>query len=129
MLDTLCHQSQHPKPTLVQTKDIISNQGLDNDIPLENGHIYHFRKLFELAFYKLFSIPELKKRFDIENLANDPVRKILDIIDHYKSPFRTTASMKTSNIQKLAWDFFFNYQTDAFFERHFLFGTPSQKQF
>lgn len=66
MLDILNHQNQHPSPTLVQTKDIISAQGLGNETPLENGQIHHFRKLFEQAFYKLFSIPELQKRFDIE---------------------------------------------------------------
>ncbi len=127
MLDTLCHQNRHPKPAFVQTKNLISSQGLNDDIPLENGHIHRFRKLFDRAFYKFFSIPELNKNFHIE-ITNDPVRKMLNIIPLYSSPFQTTGCMQIPAIEKIAWDFLFNYQTGGFFVRYFLFGTPSQKQ-
>jgi hypothetical protein len=124
MLDTLNHQNQHPKPSLVLTKNFISSEGLNDDIPLENSHIHHFRTIFEQAFYRAISIPELKNLIRFK----DPVENILDIIDRYKSPFLTTSSMNASYVQQLAWDFFFNFQTGPFFARHFLFGTPSQKR-
>jgi hypothetical protein len=119
------HQNQHPKPSFVQTIDHISALGLNDDIPLENSHIYHFRTIFEEAFYRIVSIPELKNLITCDK---DPVKNILDIIDRYKTPFHTTLSMNAANIQQLAWDFFFNFQTGPFFNRHFLFGTPSQKR-
>jgi hypothetical protein len=125
IVDTLNHQNQQPKPSLVQTIDHISALGLNDDIPLESSRIHHFRTIFEEAFYKIVSIPEFKNfiRYD-----KDPVKNILGIIDRYKSPFRTTSSMNASNIQQLAWDFFFNFQTGPFCNRQFLFGTPSQKR-
>jgi hypothetical protein len=125
MLDTLNHQNQHPKPSLVHTIDHISALGKDDNIPLEKSQIHHFRTIFEEAFYKIVSIPELKNLISYDK---DPVESILDISNHYKSQFHTTTSMNASNVQQLAWDFFFNFQTTPFFDRHFLFGTPSQKR-
>jgi hypothetical protein len=126
MVDTLNHQNQDPKPSLVQTIDLISALGLNDDIPLENSQIHHFRNIFEQAFYKIVSIPELKNLISYDK---NPLESILDIIEHYKSPFHTTTSMNASNVQQLAWDFFFNFQITPFFDRQFLFGTPSQKRF
>lgn len=125
MVDTMNHQSQDPKPALVETVNHISALGLNDDIPLESSHIHHFRTIFEEAFYKIVSIPELKNLITCDK---NPVKNILDIIDRYKSLFHTTLSMNTANIQQLAWDFFFNFQTGPFFNRQFLFGTPSQKR-
>jgi hypothetical protein len=124
ILNTLNHQNQHPKPSLVDTVNHISALGKDDNIPLENSHICHFRTIFEEAFYKIISIPDLNNLVRLK----DPVENILDISDRYKTPFQTTSSMNCSNVQQLAWDFFYNFQTTPFFDRHFLFGTPSQKR-
>jgi hypothetical protein len=124
MAEAMNHQNQHPKPSLVQTINHVSALGLNYDIPLENSHILHIRKILEQAFYKIVLIPEFKNLISGKN----PVENILDIIHRYKSPFRTTSLMNAAGIHQLAWDFFFNFQTGPFFNRHFLFGTPSQKR-
>jgi hypothetical protein len=125
MAKAMNHQNQQPKPSLVQTINLISALGLQEDIPLENSHILHFRKILEHAFYKMVSIPECKIR---TSGKQQPVENLLDFINRYKSQFQTTSLMNASNIHHLAWDFFFNFQTGPFFNRHFLFGTPSQKR-
>jgi len=124
MAEAMNHQNQQPKPSLVQTINLISALGLQEDIPLENSHILHFRNILEHAFYKMVSIPEFK----IRTSGKNPVANILDISNRYKSPFQTTSLMNASNIHHLAWDFFFNFQNGPLFNRHFLFGTPSQKR-
>jgi len=76
------------------------------------------------------AIPQLKQRIEQADFfqSNDPITTVINFIDSYKSQFLTTANLNTSNIEKLAFDFFFNFQTGCYFDRHFLFGTPSQKR-
>ena len=128
MLDTLNYHHQAPGCTFEQTKEFISSRGVNDDISLENYHIHHFSHLFDSAFYKQASTPEARQHIDRNNLAHDPVDFMLQEINNYQSPFQTTQAMNMSNIEKLAWDFLFNFQTGPLFNRHFLFGIPSQKR-
>lgn len=126
--DTIAHHNQQRRPTLEETKNFISAKGQHTDIPLENNHIHRFQKLLQQAYYKLITSPQFNQYISRPNQTNDPVKNMLHIIDQYQTPFQTTTAMNASNIQKLAWDFCFNFQTDSFVNRHFLVGTPSQKQ-
>ena len=127
--DTVSYHHQNDI-TFEQTKSYISDKGIETDIPLENNQIKHFLQIFSNGFTKLMAIPELKQQIEQADCfhSSDPITTVLSFIDSYQSRFLTTANLKTSNIEKLAFDFFFNFQTAAYFDRHFLFGTPSQKR-
>ena len=130
MLETLNYQSRQVKSTLEKTKIFISEKGIETDISLENNQIYDFTQIFNKAYSKLMTIPELKqsivslKDFD----SSDPVGTVLSFIENYQSPFSTTTRLQASNIEKLSLDFFHNFQSGDQFDRHFLFGTSSQKR-
>ena len=124
-------QIQQQSTTFEQTKSHISDKGIETDIALENNQIKDFQKMFSHAFTKLMAVPQLKQRIEQANYfhSSNPIITVISFINSYKSQFLTTVNLKASNIEKLAFDFFFNFQTTGYFERHFLFGTPSQKRF
>ena len=128
--ETVKHKHQQETTTFEKTKSFISNKGIDTDISLENNQINDFQKIFTKAFTKLMAIPQLKQPIEQADYfqSNDPITTVISFINSYKSQFFTTANLKASNIEKLAFDFFFNFQTGCFFDRHFLFGTPSQNR-
>jgi len=128
--ETVKHKQQTPGASFEQTKSFISNKGIDTDIALENNQINDFQKIFNNAFTKLMAIPQLKQRIEQADFfcSSDPITTVIGFISSYKSPLLTTANLKASKIEKLAFDFFFNFQTGCFFDRYFLFGTPSQKR-
>ncbi len=128
MLDTLIYHHQSPERTFKQTKEVMSSKGVNDDISLENYQIHHFTQLFNTAFYKQASTTKAKQHFAQDDLTHNPVAFMLHVTNNYQSPFQTTQAMKASNIEKLAWDFLYNFQTGHLFNRHFLFGSPSQKR-
>jgi hypothetical protein len=126
MHETLRYQKSGK--TLEQTKDHISQMG-DQDAPLlENKQIHDFGDIFNQAFDKLNSVPQLKQKLQQTAGFNssDPVRSVLSFIDNYQCELSVVAGTNDSNIVKLANEFFYHYQSQAYFERYFLFGTPSQ---
>jgi len=130
IFETVKHKQQQ-STTFEQTKSHISDKGIETDIALENNQIHDFLQIFTSAFTKLMAIPELKQRIEQADYfhSSNPIITVISFINSYKSRLLTTANLKASNIEKLAFDFFFNFQTTGYFERHFLFGTPSQKRF
>lgn len=116
--------------SLTQTKDYINEKGKDPDICLENKTIHDFQHIFKAAFSKLNSVADFRQRIGQADYfdSSDPVATVLGLIEGYQSQLKATACMDTSNAEKLALDFFFTFQTACYFERHFLFGTPSQKR-
>jgi hypothetical protein len=128
--ETVKHKQQTPGATFEQSKSYISNKGIDTDISLENNQINDFQKIFNNAFTKLMAIPQLKQRIEKDDFfdSSHPIATMISFIHNYQSPFLTTANLKAPNIEKLTFDFFFNFQTGCFFDRHFLFGTPYQKR-
>ena len=119
---------QQPETTFEQTKSYISDKGQQTDIDLENNQIKHFQQLVTTAFSKLMAIPEIKQRISRDFHSSDPIATVLSFGDRYHSPFLTTSKLEASNIEQLAWDFFYNFQSGCYFDRQFLFGTPSQKR-
>ena len=119
----------HNGSSLVQTKDFISDRGVNSDLPLENNQIHDFMNIFSQALLKLTTIAELKQQISQASYwdSSDPIATMLKFIDGYQSCFSTTQKLQASNAEKLALDFLFHFQTDDYFDRHFLFGTPSQK--
>jgi len=129
MFETLNYQRQ-TDVTFEQAKSFISDKGITTDISIENNQIKNFQKIVTNAVTKLMMIPELKLRIEQADCfdSRDPMATLLTFIDNYHSPFLTTVQQAGSNIEKLSWDFFYNFQTGCYFERQFLFGTPSQKR-
>lgn len=119
---------QQPETTFEQTKTHISDKAHQPNIDLENGQIKQFQQLITAAFSKLMAIPEIKQRIGVHLNSNDPIATVLRFCDSYQSPFLTTSNLEASNIEKLAYDFFYNFQSGCYFDRHFLFGTASQKR-
>jgi len=119
----------HNGSSLVQTKDFISDKGVNTDLPLENNQIHDVMNIFSQALLKLKTIPELKQQISQASYwdSSDPIATMLKFIDGYQSCFSTTQQLHASNAELLALDFFYHFQTDDYFQRHFLFGTPSQK--
>ncbi len=130
IFETVIYQQQN-EGSCEQVKNFISDKGIETDIALENNQIKDFQKMFSHAFSKLMAVPQLKQRIEQTDYFNssDPIATVLNFIDSYNSPFLTTAYLQTAKIEKLTFDFFFNFQTTCYFDRHFLFGTPSQKRF
>jgi len=115
--------------SLVQTKDFISVKGVDTDLPLENNQIHNFKHIFSQALLKLTSIAEVKDQISQASYwdSSDPIGTMLQFINDYESRFLATQQLHVSNAEKLALDFLYHFQTGDYFQRHFLFGTPSQK--
>jgi len=126
--ETVNYQQQQPGTTYEQTKNYISDNAQLPDIDLENKQIKQFQQLVATAFTKLMAIPEIKQRISRDFNSSDTIKTVLNFIDNYHSPFLTTAKLAASNIEKLSWDFFYNFQSGCYFDRQFLFGTPSQKR-
>ena len=115
--------------TLEQTKSYISCQGLTTDLSLENNQIYNFQHLFSEAYSKLNAVAEIKQLITEEAYTSQgPIDTVLKFVEGYQSPFLNSLDFQASNIEKLALDYFFQFQSGPYMERHFLFGTPSQKR-
>ncbi len=119
----------HNGSSFVQTKDFISDKGVNTDLPLENNQIHDFMNIFSQALLKLTTIAELKQQISQASYwdSSDPIATMLKFINGYESRFLSTQQLHASNAEQLALDFFYHFQTDDYFQRHFLFGTPSQK--
>jgi hypothetical protein len=130
ILETVKHKRQQQGATFEHIKSFISDRGIKTDIALENNQIHDFLQIFTSAFAKLMAIPQLKQHIEQADFldSSDPIITLISFINSYKSRFLTTANLKVSKIEKLTFDLFFNFQTACFFDRHFLFGTPSQKR-
>ena len=128
--ETVKYKQQQSDTTFEHVKSFISDKGIETDIALENNQIKDFLQIFTTAFSKLMAISELKQRIEQADFfdSSDPITTVISFIESYCSRFLTTANLKTSNIEKLAFDFFFTFQTGCYFDRHFPFGTPSQKR-
>ena len=128
MVETLKYQQTGK--TKVQTIAHISRMGAETDLPLDNNQINDFNKIFTAAFDKLNSVPQLKEQmhqtagFDSSN----PVGAVICFTESYQSELLVIARMNSSNIVKLSYAFFYYFQTEIYFDRHFLFGTPSQNR-
>jgi len=116
--------------SLEDTKDFISAQGINTGIIIENSQIYDFRNIFSQSFSKLLSVYDIKQKIIMSSAfqSDDPLQTVIDCIDCYQSPMGGAYHIQTSNIESLAMDFFFHYQTGDYASRDFLFGTPSQKR-
>ncbi|MDI6794184.1 MAG: hypothetical protein QME81_15205 [bacterium] len=114
-----------------QTKEAISIKGQNEAIELQTQQLHDFEEIFEQAFTKLSATSQIK---DIlhqqeDSLSHDPVLAVLDFIDDYQPSAQTTGETRlTTRAEELALDFFFLYQDSHYFQRHFLFGIPSQKR-
>jgi hypothetical protein len=128
IIDSVNFHHQHGA-SFEQTKTFISSNGVDTDIPLQNNHIHDFNNIFSQALLKLSAIAELKQQISQASYwdSSDPIATMLNFIAGYQSCFATTQQLHTSKAEQLALDFLYHFQTDDYFQRHFLFGTPSQK--
>jgi hypothetical protein len=119
----------HHGSSFEKTKNFISSNGVDTDISLENNHIHDFMNIFSQALLKLTTIAELKQQISQASYwdSSDPIGTMLKFIDGYQSCCSTTQQLHASKAEQLALDFFYHFQSDNYFQRHFLFGTPSQK--
>jgi hypothetical protein len=129
IIETMKHLHQSGD-SFNQTKQVISNQNIEKELPLENGQIVNFKQLFKETFSKLCATPPLKKQLEdtVCFNNNDPVGSVLEFIEKYKTSLSLPYQSNISNPAKLSLDFFYNYQSTPYFERLFLFGVPSQKR-
>ncbi|UCE07055.1 MAG: hypothetical protein JSW07_03180, partial [bacterium] len=104
--------------------------GVDTDIPLENNQIHDVMKIVTQALLKLTSLAEVKQQISQASYwdSSDPIGTMLQFINNYESRFLSTRQLHASNAEKLALDFLYHFQTGDYRQRHFLFGTPSQKK-
>ena len=128
MFDTV-NFHHHNGTTFEQTKNFISSNGVDTDIPLENNQIHNFNNILSQALLKLTTVAELNQQISQTSYwdSSDPIATMLKFIDGYQSSCSTTQQLHASNAEQLALDFLYHFQTNDYFDRHFLFGTPSQK--
>lgn len=119
----------HQGASLEQTKRFISGNGINNDIPLENNQIHDFMKIMAQAYIKLTTLAEFKQQISRGSYWNssDPIGTMLNVIAGYDSRLLATQQPHASPAEQLAVDFLYHFQTHDYFDRHFLFGTPSQK--
>jgi hypothetical protein len=113
---------------LENIKRMVGGKGKNDYLSLENNQIYDFQQLFVQAFEKISAIPVLKPYCQTAATQwgnQHPIRLLLNFIDNYHSPFLTN---KGTQVENVAWDFFCEYQPGCYFQRQFLFGTPSQQR-
>jgi hypothetical protein len=122
ILETAEYKANH---SYEQTKDFVQQK---TDQSLEYSQITNINKLIEQTFIKINAIAELKTMISQSGALNSnaPVASIITFIKTYKSNVASTTTLKVSNAEKLALDFFFHFQNPFYFKRQFLFGTPSQ---
>jgi hypothetical protein len=126
--ETVSYQNQADK-TLEQTKSYISCKGITTDLSVENNPIYDFHHLFSDAYSKLNAVAEIKQLIkEVDYTSQNPIDTVLKFVEGYQSSFLSSLDFQASNIEKLALDYFFQFQSGPYMERHFLFGTPSQKR-
>jgi hypothetical protein len=128
MLETVSFHHRQ-SATIEQTKSFISDKGIDTDMSLENNQIKDFLKLCSQAWLKLHTIVALQPHMNqaCSGDHSDPVGALLKFIKSYTSPLLTTRQLQAAKVEQLALDFFYHLQTGDYFDRHFLFGTASQK--
>jgi hypothetical protein len=114
--------------SLKDTKDFISEQGINTDISIENSQLYEFNTIFSQALVKLNSIPVLQQKIKKYWISDKPFHTLINFISGYQSPMAKNYPEQMTNIEKLTLDYFYQYQTGDYFQRDFLFGTPSQKR-
>ena len=119
----------HRGASFEQTKSYISSNGINNDIPLENNHIHDFMKIMAHAYIKLTTLAKLNQQIRQPSYgdSSDPIGTMLNFIAGYDSRLLATQQLHASPAEQLALDFLYHFQTNDYFDRHFLFGTPSQK--
>jgi hypothetical protein len=119
----------HQGASFEQTKRFISSNGVNTDIPLENNQIHDFMKILAHALVKLTTIAELKQQISQASDwdSSDPIGTMLNVIAGYDSRLLATQQLHASPAEQLALDFLYHFQTHDYFDRQFLFGTPSQK--
>jgi len=129
MVEIVSHQQQ-AENSFESTKDFIDNPEEDNELSLENQQIINHRNLFRATFIKLCSIPLLKEQLINSNCldSHNPTGSVIQFLACYQASTTYNRDTSLSNAHKLSIDFFYLFQTDAFFYRYFLFGTPSQKR-
>lgn len=101
------------------------------DIYLDDCLIRGFLRIFKQTFFKLTTNPQLKSIFTQHKDSSQtcPLAVVLDFISGYQSVLPSHShSLALTTPEKCALDFFFLYQNDTYFNRQFLFGTPSQKR-
>jgi hypothetical protein len=123
ILETADYKSNH---SYEQTKNHVQQK---TDISLEHSQINNINTLIQQTFVKISAIDELNSMMTQSTYFNsqDPISTTIKFIKTYKSSFSSTIKLTLSNAEQLALDFFFHFQTTAYFQRDFLFGTPSQK--
>ena len=128
-LDTVKYINSN-EHSLEDIKELVSLQGIETEILIENSQIHGFENIFAQSFVKLLSLAETKSNIMASGClqADRPAKTVIDFIDKYQSPMDHIYQPGTSNAEKLAMDFFFHYQTGDYFQRDFLFGTCSQKR-
>ncbi len=99
-----------------------------NDISLEHSQINELNNIMNEAFLKLTSIDNLSNMIKNSNYFNskNPVETVINFVKYYHS---NTVLSGMPNIEQLSLDYFYHFQNEqSYFNRHFLFGTPSQKR-
>jgi len=121
-------KQQQTGQTLTQTQDHISQMGVDTDIALEKKQIHHFQHILADAFIKLNSVPPLKHR--LQQMPNfnsaDPIGAVIAFSATYQSSLPGMLADNCAPLVRLTHEFFYYFQTGAWCNRYFLFGTPSQ---
>jgi len=129
MVDIVDHQQQ-TENSFESTKDFIDNPEQDVELSLENQQIINYQNHFGNTFNKLCSIALLKEQLIKSNCldSNNPTGSVIKFLSRYQTSTVHDGDTNLSNAHKLYIDFFYLFQTDAFFGRYFLVGTPSQKR-
>lgn len=121
-------KQQQTGQTLTQTQDHISQMGVDTDIALEKKQLHHFQHILADAFIKLNSVSPLKHR--LQQMPNfnsaDPIGAVIAFSDSYQSSLPGMLADNCAPLVRLTHEFFYYFQTGAWCNRYFLFGTPSQ---
>lgn len=120
----------HQNLSYSKIKDSIANMSLTTFIDFEDYQIRDFLRILKQSFFKLTTNPQLKSIFFPQKISPSICTwtSAFDFIFTYQSPFSSTTLSPLSPPQQCALDFFFSYQEGDCFNRHFLFGTPSQKR-
>jgi hypothetical protein len=114
--------------TRATIEDTKSHMIEKHDISLEYCQINDIDVMMNEAFFKLTSIDKLNNIIENSGYFNysDPVKTVVHFASNYRSLL--SPSLLTS-LEQLSVDYFYHYQQEqSWFDRHFLFGTPSQKR-
>lgn len=111
-------------------EDTISYINTKTDIAIEYNQVCEFNNIFEESFSKINFIPELKQIMTQSTCydCKETISSVLNFINNYTPQVIDSQNSTSTQIEKLSYEFFYYSQTTTYFQRHFLFGTPSQKQ-